>query len=445
MDVVRTYGKFILNPTPSKVWKVIRFGLHWITLPIKLIVIGGLGYYQIFKHRNDKRRFAEITNNKLPNPKDVIPYLPIWDTAACMSYVCRNRTDTPINGANHNPDHQCSRHGTFTFVMNQLGINRNAYYNTFGIMMSGDRLARGFNFIDGKVKYNGRTTSGDMLCGMNLAMLDCQNEAVIEKYDGLVQGIINNDFSLLENEAPDSDEVGFELWNELLKENKGMIDKVKMKSARGMWQPGLETVGAQTLTILATLKLSYKKTRNPDAKIAYDKLFNKYGYGILSLFPTAYIDKQRGYFNDHNCMSALYVLSKLAETKFEKWIYKTAMKYVWELSKHWYNGYYTGLLLDAHPELKKESKYKKHLEDCLSYLEELDWKQMMQTPISFVKKDSELVPAKASLVGEDEFYPDIQFDREIDHVDSSVGYYRSGLGYFASLVMCLKAKGILNE
>ena len=441
MDVVRKYGKFILNPSPTTTWKIIRGVLHWITLPIKLAIIGGLGFYQIFKHRNDKSREVAV-QYELPNPKEVAKYLPVWITTNFKAYVCRTYTDEVIDGTNHNPDHMCSRHGTYTFLMDLIGQREFSMDRVSATMMAGDRLARGFNYNE-QITYNGRTTSGDMLCGLNMAMLNNQHDGLLEKYELLVQGIIDNDFSLLENQLPDHEEVGAELWEELARKDNGSYANIKMKSARGMWQPGLETVGAQALTILSTLKLCYKKTRNPHAKEMYDKLFTQYGYGILSLFPTAYIDKQRGYFNDHNCMISLYVLSKLADTAFEKFLYKKAMQYVWSLSSHWYNGYYTGLLLDAYPELLKKPKYSKQLDKCLEYLGEADFRNMMQSPESYVRKDSTSIPPPLRLIAEDEFYPDIQHDKEIESVTPGTRWYRTGLGYFASLVMCLKAKGKL--
>lgn len=438
MDVVRLYAKFILKVKPSPIWQGIRFGLHWLTLPLKLLLIGGLGYYQIFTHRNDKRRIPN--KKKLPYPEEVLAYLPVWQTAGFKCYVNRQYADQDVNGQNHNPDHQCSRHSTFAFILSKLKLRDQKVDNAVGMHMTGERLARGFN-VDaaGVPVYNDGTVSGDMLCGLNLAILTAEDGSILfDKFEALVQGIIDNDYSLLEGKSPDPEDPGYDLWQELLKEVK-LPEFVRMKSARGMWQPGLETVGAQALTILSALKLCYAKTKSPAAKKAYDDLFMKYGYGILSLFPTAYIKSKRGYFNDHNCMIALYVLSKLADTPFEKWLYKTAMKYVWRLSKHWYNGYFTGLLLDAYPELRKEKEFADHLVACLEYLSEVELPEAMIRPDSFVRKDCE-VPARISLMAEDEFYPDIQFDREIDHVDINCGYYRTGLGYFASLVMCLRAR-----
>jgi hypothetical protein len=310
-------------------------------------------------------------------------------------------------------------------------------------------LARGYMYTpNAEFIYNIGTTSGDMLCGLNLAVLTSNEVPTVDAYELLVKNIIDNDYALLEGKCPEKDDLLHDLWKKEYKASGQRFEKVRIKSERGMRQPGLETVGAQALTILSALKLSYFKSKDQEAKREYNRLFYNYGYGLLSLFPTAYIDSRRGYFNDHNCIIALYVLLKTAESKFEKWLYKKAMMYVWRLSKHWYNGYFTGLLLDACPELLKKEEYQNHLRKCLLYLQESEPYAMslLNKPVEHSRKTLEPneTPPKIYTMSEDEFYPDIQHDVAMNTKNGGA-YYRTGLGYYASYVMCLKAWEKLNN
>src|SRR5690606_39758278 len=84
-----------------------------------------------------------------------------------------------------------------------------------------------------------------------------------------------------------------------------------------MFHPGLECTGSSAITLLAALKVGSKILKSKTHKETYNKLFWKYGYGFLSLFPTTFIPSKRGYFNDHNCMVAAYILAKLADRSEE--------------------------------------------------------------------------------------------------------------------------------
>src|SRR5690606_22888301 len=103
------------------------------------------------------------------------------------------------------------------------------------------------------------------------------------------------------------------------------------------------------LTILASLRIASKVTDSSVCRKEYNNLLWRYGYGLLSLAPTAYIDSQRGYFNDHNCLISLYALFRLADSPLGKLFWALPMVYVWTLSRHWYNGYFTGLVRECIP------------------------------------------------------------------------------------------------
>ena len=215
------------------------------------------------------------------------------------------------------------------------------------------------------LERNFGSVSGDMLIGFSLGMLnlrpesaqtvdssgsvmfnDGANASLKERFDEMLSAIVENDYALLEGRRPEDGDINQAMWDRIEKENEKLIVKKKMKSIRGMWQPGIETVGAQALTVLCALRVGDKILGAAYAKREYRKLLFRCGYGLLSLFPTAFTKKQRGYFNDSNCMVALYILSKLADGKMGKFFWKMAMKYVWALSNKWYNGYFTGLLND---------------------------------------------------------------------------------------------------
>lgn len=447
-SLVNKYMNYILQVNPSKLWKSLRFVLHIVTIPVKLFLIGGLGYYQIL-HKKLTSKARTPGENKNVKFDSVLQSMPIWNSVdgTVQTYVCRSYVNRPIDGTNHNPDHQCARHSTFYFLMSKLGKTNEALAKGVYNHMQNKYLCRGYyiNPYEGNMQYNVATTSGDMLCGLNLAVLaeKSSQTTICDRFDYLVAKIIENDYSLLEGAARTSKEdAGTELYIRLLHEAGQVPENVRMKSARGMWQPGLETVGAQALTVLATLRLADKKLGSLEARKHYRKLLWQYGYGLLSLFPTAYIDKQRGYFNDHNCMISLYVLSKLADTKLSKWFWKQSMKYVWSLSKHWYNAYFTGLLYDAHPDLYDVQ----YVDRCYAYLLEIDAGNILNKPDSYetIMLPNEQQPARLGVIPEDEFYPDIAHDKEY-LAKPEAKWYRTGLGWVAGVVMLHEARNAYTK
>lgn len=429
----KKYMEMILETKPTKTWQVIRFVLHWLTLPIKVIAIGSLGMYQIISKKltiKDRKSTGTLKLENIQKPyfKKVFDRLPIFHTTELKLYTNRVPYYAVPNGSNHNSDHQCSRHSTFAFLLSKLGLRDDAVDKATWMHMQGKWLARGYYWGPDGLHYNAKTTSGDMLCGLNLAVLVTQNDAVKERFDQLVHHIIENDYSLLEGQSPDSDSVAYDLYQQKLKAAGYAPEKIEMKSERGMWQPGLETVGAQALTVLAALRIADKKLRSKEANKHYRKLLWKYGYGLLSLAPTAYIDKKRGYFNDHNCLIALYVLSQLSDNRLGKLFWKLPMLYVWSLSKHWYNGYFTGLLNEAHPGTVSEA----YLQRCKDYLYE-------EEPRTFGYAEREesvvsQVPVTYNRLPEDEFSPDIPHNEYVTSGREEMKI-KTGLGFIACAIM----------
>lgn len=431
--IIKQYNEFILSTKPSKSWKVIRFFLHWLTLPLKIVLIGGLGVFQIIVKLFKKPR--PISNEPVPNIvkkhyfNKILEGLPILNTTELQVYAPRVPLYALPNGYNHNPDHQCSRHATYVFLMNRLGLVNQKMQTPIDMFMQDKFLCRGirWNPYESRIDYNVSTTSGDMLCGLNLAILS--NNHPSERFDRLVENIIENDYAVVEGARPELGDVGYDLYQKLLIENDYIMERVPMKSGRGMWQPGLETVGAQALTILSSLRLAEVKNGNRNAGKEYRKLLYKYGYGLLSLFPTAYIDKQRGYFNDHNCMIALYTLSKCSKTKFGKLFWKIPMVYVWLLSKHWYNGYFTGLLKDCYPDMVSNA----YIQKCQAYLYETEPNNYIESSRTEVLSKLEPVPNNLNI--HDEFSPDVRQDLAVGVIDDNSMRLKTGLGFIACAIM----------
>ena len=443
--LINKYTEFILGVNPSKSWKVLRFLLHWITIPIKLIAIGSLGTFQIIKKSITSKARPPLANGVPPLYvrqsyfRKILLSLPILRTTEIECYVNRVPYYSVANGYNHNPDHQCSRHSTYYFLMSQLDLQNEKMEIATRMHMQGKWLCRGFikNPYNTTVDYNVGTVSGDMLVGLNLAIISEKNPN--ENFDQLIAHIIENDYALLEGKEPDPGDAGYELYKRLLITNSYRPEKVLIKSARGMWQPGLETVGAQALTILSALRVAEIKNGSREAGKHYRKLLWKYGYGLLSIFPTAYIDSRRGYFNDHNCLIALYTLSKLSKSKFGKLFWKIPMIYVWALSKHWYNGYFTGLVKECYP----ESISQDYINKCLTYLYEMEPKDY--SFLNCDERESSLVPVPHNQINADEFTPDVRQDMIGQDTENSLKI-KTGLGFLACAIMLEEnAKDLLEK
>lgn len=406
--LIERYNQYILNLTPSKTWQVTRFILHWLTLPLKLLAIGGLGTYQILAKLSTKNRAVpEVPgmNRKRVFFKHAFNNMPVYKTENEELYVNRVPFWTAPDGTNHNTDHQCSRQGTYTFIMEKLGLRNFNTDNSMRLHVTYNGwLARGYknHHLDTDRMWNRENVSGDMLCGMNMAVLNNTMPQLKQYYVNMVEYIIYHDYGLLETGA-------------------------KTKSDRAMWQPGIETVGAQALTLLASLRLAEKNGSTKAGK-EYRKMLYMYGYGLLSLFPTAYIDTQRGYFNDHNCLMSLYVLSKSSSNVLGKIFWALPMVYVFLLSRHWYNGYFTGLVRDCYPGLIS----KEYVEKCQAYLYE-------ELPRTWTAEGVDVetdapVPLKFNDSYEDEFYPDVKKTLTWKQFDPNLKCW-GGLGFVAAAVM----------
>lgn len=434
MNLIEKYNELVLNTKPSPRWQKIRFAIHWITLPIKLALIGGLGITQIIlKSIFTKKR--PVANIKIDlylqkDLKRIMQTLPVLKGYESELYVNRVRVTEVPNGHNHNTDHQCSRQGTYVFLKRKLGLNVDEAENSLAMHMWRKWLKRGFKQNPvGETVDNIQNTSGDMLIGLCLGMLDSTHPGLRDGYYELIHSIIDNDFALLAHDIPDKNEPGYDMYMrkyEACGENPNLVD---MKSYKGRWEPGLDIVGAQALTLLAALRIGDKVVGAQDAKKMYQVVLKKYGYGLLSLFPTAYIDSKRGYFNDHNCMVALYILSKLADTKFEKFIFKFAMRYVHALSRHWYNGYFTGLLEDAYPGTVSQE----YINKCKAYLYE-EAPRTWGYDNGSVQQVEKLEPVKFNQIAEDEFAPDCGLNKSV----VSGNQVRTGLGFMAHAILLEK-------
>ncbi len=431
--MIKEYAKYILNVKPSVPWKIIRFILHWVTLPVKLALIGGLGITQIILKSFAKTRPVPEMPNKVTKRlhfQKVFNSLPVLRTEDVELYVNRVPFSDIPRRSNYNTDHQCSRHGTYAFLMNKLNRYNGRLDAAVAEHMQPNYLCRGWklNPYEDAMQYNVSTTSGDMLCGLNLAMLGPVGDWAKEKYELMINDIIDHDYAILEGGTPELGNYEREVWDEQLAKVR-YAEGIRMKSSRGMWQPGLETVGAQALTLLSSLRIADKRLKSPTAEKEYKKMLWLYGYGLLSIFPTAYTDDRRGYFNDHNCLIALYTLSKLADNSLGRLFWKIPMVYVWLLSRHWYSAYFTGLVKDCYPGMVSTTYKNK----CIAYLYENEPRTYgyIGGGKTVVTKD---IPVTYNDIGEDEFSPDIRQNEKRVVADESAKI-KTGLGFIAGAIM----------
>jgi hypothetical protein len=273
--------------------------------------------------------------------------------------------------------------------------------------------------------------------GNVINLFDDQTNALTDQFDHLVKDLIYNDYSIMEGQTPPGDGPGDGperiLFDELLEKVKEP-SLIRMKSVRGNLQPGLETVGAQALTLLSALRVAEKKCRNPFARDAYRKMLYKYGYGVLSLIPTSFIPSARGYFNDSNCMAAAYTLAKLADSRAGRLFWGIPLFITWSLSYKWYNGYFTGLLVDAIPELKPY--FSNYMAKCWQYLHEESPRYFAQA--CALKKEPDFYPVHFNKQEQEQFHPDqahLELVKEYDGQFLPTENTRSGLGWLAHAIM----------
>jgi hypothetical protein len=455
--MLNKYLSLITQTNPSAMWKFVRNVLHWTSLPIKLFLIGMLGLFGIVYNKlKYKKRPPEPRNLSLEQKQKrldkIIKFLPVLKNDNYDLYLPRHPfTAGSFNGADHSTDHQLLRQGQYVFLMSKLGKRTQQMDQTLARFIQSKHLMRGYKWDYNKMEFidNKRSVSGDMLIGLCLALLDAPKTKIdqkqldlagdaglivppssadflFEKFDTLVNNIIENDYALLEGQEP-TDEPYKTIWNERLKAADMREEKIQMKSSRAMWQPGLETTGAQALTLLAALKVNAKKNKSKLSEKEYWNVFYKKGYALLSLLPTAYLPNRRGYFNDHNCVNSLYVLLRLADTKLEKFVYKFALRYVFNLSKAWYNPYFTGLVSEVAPELVSSE----YVAQVREYLYEED-------PIIWIEDNNKgiqtnYVPIPLGLLKHSEFaYGDKQ---DVYNVQNTGTRVFTGLSELASMVL----------
>lgn len=437
--IYKAYLNIVLQIKPSKSWLFLRFFLHWTTLPIKLILIGSLGIFQIIRKSFtiQKRPVPEdtVSSTKRLYFRNIFDKIPILFLNRLTLYTNRVPFFQLPNKFNHNTDHQCLRQGTFTFLMEKIGKLDSNINNALIQHIQIPWLCRGYkwNPYDDGITYNIDAVSGDMLCGLNLGLINQNPDLDIrENYEQLVQTIIENDYALLEGVCPNKDEYHYDIYMKAYNLANQNPYNTRLKSIRGMWQPGIESAGALALTLLATLRIAGKKFKSRSANKEYKKLLWTYGYGLLSLFPTAYIDSKRGYSNDHNCLTSLYILSKLSDSKWGRLFWKIPMLYVWALSKHWYNGFFTGLVKECYP----ESISDEYIQTCQNYL-------YSEMPRNWGKADPDYIisneePAPFNLIAEDEFSPDIPGNHIFATIPKLEETVHTGLGFLANAIMLEK-------
>lgn len=420
--IINKYLSFITQLNPPKWWKVVRFFLHWASLPIKLLLIFVISVimhiYMLTWRTRDIKGIDDDNKRKYWFLK-IFDNLPLFETEKEILYVNRVPVNVKQDGSNHNTDHQASRHGTFAFVLNKLGLNnkkvdealRHHIQGRFGVI-------RGYKFKNDIMEFNANKTSGDQLLGVALAMSNANiepgnNDALIENYEIAIRHIIDNDYALLS------------------------ADGTK-KSERGFWSPGIETAGAQALTILAAISVC-RRLGIKDIEADYNKLLWKYGYGLLSMFPTTFVPFRRNYSNDHNCIIASYILHKMSKSKLGKLYWGLVGLYVWSLSYKWYNAYFTGLVKEMLPWAISNNYVKK----CEDYLYEEEPKMDAVNWAKTVKPKK--YPVMFNDMNQGEFWPDEEH-RIIDGVTPDTTIDRSGLGWFAAAAVINpeKAKEYIN-
>lgn len=415
------YLSIVLNLKPSKRWKNMRLCMHWVTMIPKLVIIFGLYIYDQLYQLTLKTRNLNKEQTKETRKEyflHILNNLPVVKGEKHELYVNRVLCTNKPDGRNHNDDHQGARHGTYVFLMNQLGLSNSkqieSLYKHFDSYYG---VVRGFKFDEfGYPVINAKEVSGDQLLGLCLGILpyiknmnrsfdseDIYNDGsisfLIEGFEACINKIIESDYSV-------PNETGTQ------------------KSKRARWEPGLDITGAQALTLLAALKIGESLGINV-AKKEYKKVLWKYGYVLLSLFPIAFIPSKRGYFNDHNMMVALYILLNLEKSNIMKVYWKLIMLYVWSLSYKNYNGYFTGLLNDVAPNLISQNYIKK----CKNYL--FEDKPLAVAQELGHKSAPQYYPVKFNLMNQGEFWP----DQEHRFVLNPRILTKSGLGWLAAAIM----------
>src|SRR5574343_1670664 len=105
-ELLNKYNEFLTNPRPGLIWKIFRFILHWITLPLKLalfiIVYIVMQVYMSVKYK--KRELSELPDRftRLKYFKHILKNLPVYKNERINLHVLRVPMLEPISGNNHN-------------------------------------------------------------------------------------------------------------------------------------------------------------------------------------------------------------------------------------------------------------------------------------------------------------------------------------------------------
>lgn len=352
------YYRLVLSTTPSKTWKAIRFVIHWITIPVKLLLNLSFGVPKILVNFVINKSELSVQDyydeDKKEDVQQLLRFLPVLNGDESDLYVSGVPSNRNPDGSNHETKDQCTKQGLYVFIKRKLNLDISDAENALSMHIQRRYLIRGFKKNPaGETIYNIQNVSADTLSGLNLGMLNTTNGGLRDKYYELIHSIIDNDYALLAHDRPSTNDPGYKIYMEKYKESAEQPWLIRMKSSQGCFEPGLSTSGMTALTLLASLRIGDKIVGAQDAKKEYKKMLWTYGYGLLGLFS-----------NDDRNLVSLYILSKLADSKFGKLFWKIPMVYVWLLGRNGYNGYYTGLVNDAYPGIVNDS----YLQDCQNLL-----------------------------------------------------------------------------
>lgn len=343
---------------------LIRFIVHWATIPFKLVYNLLGSSIQLVKNLKD----APLTGKyNPPNLSQVLNNFPIWKTNIFSSYVSGQPHHLEIDGKHHITSDQCQKHGLYMFILHQTEEGRQRKNETLekGLRMfiHPPYLVNGYKYNQHALfEYDAKTVSTETLSYLNLGILVSDNNPTLETYERLVDKIVENDYSLIEGQQP-TNILGKTEWDKQLKFYQNRTEKIKVKSLNCILSPSLRISGVESLSLLATLKLDYLKNKDISSLKEYNKVFWKYGYWLLSLLPIT--NNKKFDKNLPIVVNSLYVLLKTNCSFFEKLIFKTAIKYVWKLAKHKNDAFVAGMIFDVCPELITPKNIK-YLQQCLN-------------------------------------------------------------------------------
>lgn len=445
---------------PNKLWKTIRFVLHWISLPLKVSKNLILGVFTRIVALSSKKRTISSVNYKQLDLRQqyfnsLLKKLPVLKGSGLKVYAPRVPLDKPTNGSTHVSQNQTKLQALLVFLSSELGIHDEQLVNGLTNSFLGGFLTNGFTVNSENKAVNNIQSADDLLLSsvsLAIATLNVKKmssnveidgekyvplsgvEFVLrEKYEILILKIFEDyDMSFLEGATPE-DETAKKLFKELIKQSEGDVNLIMMKSHLGMFQPGLELSSKNALAILAALKVTGVKLRSIAARKYYNKLLWKYGYGILGAFTNP---KEKNLSE----MLSLYTLSLLSTNFLGKLYWRLAMKWTWGHTKHKYNALFTGLLNKSH----EKAVSQKYLDTCRANLYEEEPRNYgFNTVGSVVANKTKEYPVKYNNSFESEFMESQDLVVNLDIVDERV---KTGLGWLLqALVLEEDPKKLLKD